>query len=758
MPDPTRPIFISYRRTDAGGHARLLDYRLRARFGDGAIFFDRATIAGGEDFPERLQGGVEGCAVLLALIGPDWLTVTGDYGMRRLDMPNDVVRREIALALSLGRTVIPVLFDETEPPPAAGLPDDLKPLASRNMLRLRGNNTEFEAQFGELVRVLRNVLGVPEPRPEPDAVAAVVQRVPIPTLRAILAAFGEQAADLDPATIEQRLTAKAKEFTALQERLHRLTNDDPAVVGLRQNAAERLAAGDFAEADRALAEAEARDLAAVEELETAARQKRLSAGESRAERGAAARLRLAYREAAGHYAEAARIVAPANMGTRWKHTFEQAGALFSQGDEFADNGALSEAIDVYRQALALAPRDRRPDDWAMTQNNLGNALCRLGERESGTERLEEAVAAYRAALEVFTGARVPLHWATTQTNLGNAFQILGLRKGDKSWFGEAVEAYRRALKERTRERVPLDWAATLNNLGNALYRLGEVEGDTAILEEAARAFQAALKERTRDLVPLDWAHTQNNLGNVLWLLGELTDNPVRLEKAVTAYRAGLEERTRKRVPLDWAMSQHNLGNALRALGTRESGTKRLEEAVEAYRDALTERTRERVPLDWAMTQINLGIALSILGERESGPARLKEAVQAYRAALEECTRARMPLQWATTQSNLGIALAALGERTGDTARLEEAVAAYRAALTERTRERVPLDWATTQNNLGNALLRLGERESGPARLEEAVAAFRTALEVFAAAGAEYQVTLVKANLARAEALLAERGG
>ena len=41
----------------------------------------------------------------------------------------------------------------------------------------------------------------------------------------------------------------------------------------------------------------------------------------------------------------------------------------------------------------------------MTQNNLGNALRTLGEREDGTERLEEAVAAYRAALEVRTRER-----------------------------------------------------------------------------------------------------------------------------------------------------------------------------------------------------------------------------------------------------------------------------------------------------------------------------------------------------------------
>ena len=39
--------------------------------------------------------------------------------------------------------------------------------------------------------------------------------------------------------------------------------------------------------------------------------------------------------------------------------------------------------------------------------NLGNALWRLGERESGTAHLDEAVAAYRAALEERTRERVP---------------------------------------------------------------------------------------------------------------------------------------------------------------------------------------------------------------------------------------------------------------------------------------------------------------------------------------------------------------
>ena len=63
------------------------------------------------------------------------------------------------------------------------------------------------------------------------------------------------------------------------------------------------------------------------------------------------------------------------------------------------NRALQDAIDVQKSILAEVAREQLPLDWALTQNNLGAALSRLGgERESGAARLQEAVEAYRAAL------------------------------------------------------------------------------------------------------------------------------------------------------------------------------------------------------------------------------------------------------------------------------------------------------------------------------------------------------------------------
>jgi tetratricopeptide (TPR) repeat protein len=150
-------------------------------------------------------------------------------------------------------------------------------------------------------------------------------------------------------------------------------------------------------------------------------------------------------------------------------------------------------------------RERVPLEWATTQNNLGNALDSLGERDAGTARLEAAVAVYQEALKEWKRERVPLDWALAQSNLGNALFHLGKREASTAGLEAAVKAYQEALEEQTREGVPLDWAATQASLGNALLSLGEREAGTARLEAAVGAFQEALKEQTRERVPLNWA-------------------------------------------------------------------------------------------------------------------------------------------------------------------------------------------------------------------------------------------------------------
>ncbi|TBR60008.1 hypothetical protein B4U84_03655, partial [Westiellopsis prolifica IICB1] len=259
-------------------------------------------------------------------------------------------------------------------------------------------------------------------------------------------------------------------------------------------------------------------------------------------------------------------------------------------------------IAAYESALEVYTREAFPQDWAMTQNNLGNAyLYRiLGERANN---LEYAIAAYESALEVRTREAFPQQWATTQNNLGNAYsnRILGERANNLEY---AIAAYKSALEVYTREAFPQDWAMTQNNLGTAYGDriLGERANN---LESAIAAYKSALEVYTREAFPQDWAMTQNNLGNAYLyrILGERANN---LENAIAAYKSALEVYTREAFPQQWATTQNNLGNAYsdRILGERANN---LEYAIAAYESALEVRTREAFPQNHAETLYNLGI-------------------------------------------------------------------------------------------------------------------------------------------------------
>jgi hypothetical protein len=82
----------------------------------------------------------------------------------------------------------------------------------------------------------------------------------------------------------------------------------------------------------------------------------------------------------------------------------------------------------------------------MTQNNLGNALARLGEREGGTAKLEEAVAAYREALSERTRERVPFDWATSFGNEGVVLMLLAERRRDAAMAKTALSEINAAFE------------------------------------------------------------------------------------------------------------------------------------------------------------------------------------------------------------------------------------------------------------------------------------------------------------------------
>jgi tetratricopeptide (TPR) repeat protein len=277
-------------------------------------------------------------------------------------------------------------------------------------------------------------------------------------IQAALVILGEN--DVPPERLASKLVDIADRFKVLQAVASAQPGDDPEIAALRNDAQTAIEAGELAKADALLAVVETKERRALDRLA-------VNAANTLGQRGEIALARLRYGEAARHFASAAGVFSPGsiNEDRRIRFLEREASALLLQGN-LGDNDALLAAIERYKLLLELMPGDLK------TQSNLGFALLRLGERESGTAKLEEAVAVFRKALTQLTRERMPLGWAALQADVGFALLRLGEREGGTAKLEEAVAAFREALKERTHERVPLDWAETQNVLGFALLRLG----------------------------------------------------------------------------------------------------------------------------------------------------------------------------------------------------------------------------------------------------------------------------------------------
>jgi hypothetical protein len=130
-------IFISYRREDSAGSAGRLHDTLAKQFGPDHVFRDVADIYAGDDFRQAIEREIGQSDVVLVVIGPRWLNLRDDQHRTRLEDPQDLLRLEVASALTRNTRVIPVLVDRATVPPESALPDDLKLLARRNAVEIR---------------------------------------------------------------------------------------------------------------------------------------------------------------------------------------------------------------------------------------------------------------------------------------------------------------------------------------------------------------------------------------------------------------------------------------------------------------------------------------------------------------------------------------------------------------------------------------------------------------------------------------------
>lgn len=153
-------VFLSYRRADSGMACNRIHRWLRQDPLLGRrVFRDTDAIAMGTDFTLILDDAIDDSRAVLVLIGPQWASVTSADGLRRLDDPQDMVRKEVAGALAANKTVIPVLVGGAAMPTAEELPRELAPLAHLPPIAVRGDY-RFPWDVMRLAAFVRRQMGI----------------------------------------------------------------------------------------------------------------------------------------------------------------------------------------------------------------------------------------------------------------------------------------------------------------------------------------------------------------------------------------------------------------------------------------------------------------------------------------------------------------------------------------------------------------------------------------------------------------------
>lgn len=151
-------IFISYRRADAVWVAGRIHDFLKVHFDAGRIFRDTEQIALGQKFPKSIEQALQNCKVMLVPIGSKWLTISDEFGRRRLDKQDDWVRTEIRTALERDILIIPIFFDGATPPPKEALPKDLQELTEIQGIP----NLQDKYFFGQMMNLIDTLKSIVE--------------------------------------------------------------------------------------------------------------------------------------------------------------------------------------------------------------------------------------------------------------------------------------------------------------------------------------------------------------------------------------------------------------------------------------------------------------------------------------------------------------------------------------------------------------------------------------------------------------------
>lgn len=136
-----RIVFVSYRRSESSDISGRIYDRLTSVYGQKRVIHDVNSIPFGCDYRDYIERAIPYCSVFLPVIGPSWLAApsSSSTGVRALDDPDDLVRKELIAAFEHGIRIIPLLVGGATMPTRDSLPAELRKLVNRQAISVRSD-------------------------------------------------------------------------------------------------------------------------------------------------------------------------------------------------------------------------------------------------------------------------------------------------------------------------------------------------------------------------------------------------------------------------------------------------------------------------------------------------------------------------------------------------------------------------------------------------------------------------------------------
>lgn len=164
----------------------------------------------------------------------------------------------------------------------------------------------------------------------------------------------------------------------------------------------------------------------------------------------------------------------------------------------AGRAKIQDAIQHYHRALRVFTREAYAQEFSILHNNIAIAYLSIPVGDEHAKMREAlAVQSFEEVLKVINIVDHPVEYAMVQNNLGNALQYVSSHHVVENNL-RALQAYDEALKVRTARDTPLEYANTLSNKANVLRNLPDdpehpEAGQRANLLEATRLYEEAKK-------------------------------------------------------------------------------------------------------------------------------------------------------------------------------------------------------------------------------------------------------------------------